>query len=156
VVLSIVAIREFLRTPAGRASSIALVVFALGACGWSIWRNVRTDPTIASYESPLFIDAENGKTFHATLKTGMSIPVVSPYSGKATGYEAELCYWTKDGQAKTDPTPVLLNEYIGKPGPTFCPDCGRLVVHNNPQPGDRRYPGPPPTEAEWKTRHGMN
>jgi hypothetical protein len=132
---------------------VALVIIALGACGWSIWTNVRTDPAITSAESPLFIDAQNGKTFHMTLKEGMHIPVVSPYSGKETGYIAELCYWTKDGKAKKDPTPVLLNELIGKPGPTFCPECGRLVVRHNPMP-DSRNTNPPPTEAQWRLSHG--
>jgi hypothetical protein len=63
-----------------------------------------------------------------------------------TGYPAEACYWTADGGTKTEPTWVLMNAVLGKPGPTFCPDCGRLVVARNPMPG----PGvkPPPTQQE--------
>ena len=80
---------------------------------------------------------------------GDKIPVKAP-SGKNSGYLAEFCYWNKDGTAKKEPTPVLLNRYKGKPDPTFCPDCGRLVTAFNPPP----RPGvkPPPTEDEMKAR----
>jgi hypothetical protein len=83
---------------------------------------------------------------------GQSIPIKAP-SGNNSGYPAELCYWTKDGQAKTDPTPVLLNVLVGKPGPTFCPDCGRLVVGHNPRPGAGVKA--PMTQEEWKKRHSQ-
>ncbi len=82
----------------------------------------------------------------------MHIPVKSPFTGKETGYKAELCFWTKDGSTKTDPTAVLMNDDVGKPGPTFCPDCGRLVVHHNPVPGP--HSKPPPTREEYEAEHG--
>ncbi len=145
--------REFLRGPAGRALIVGFLVASLAAVGWSIWSNVRPDDSIVDANSPLFIDATNGKTFHLKLEPGMTYPVISPYSGQATGYKAELCYWNKDGTIKTDPTPVLLNSDIGKPGPTFCPDCGRLVVSHNPVP--RPGMNPPPTEAQYNARHGI-
>ena len=62
-------------------------------------------------------------------------PVKSPHSGKETGYEPERCYWTADGKPKPEPTYVLLNAAVGKPGPTFCQDCKRLVVGLNPPAG---------------------
>jgi hypothetical protein len=148
-------VREFLRGPGGKGVAIGVLVLGLATVCWSIWSNVRTDPTVVDANTPLFIDSETGQTFHVTLKVGMEIPVKSPFTGRATGYKAELCYWTKDGQPKTEPTAVLMNEDIGKPGPTFCPDCGRLVVEHNPMPG----PGvrPPPTKAEWlSTHHSSN
>jgi len=102
----------------------------------------------------IFICSETNKTFHVNLEdlVGKSFPVYSPLSGKNTGYPAELCYWTADGKQKSDPTPVLLNSFIGKPEPTFCPDCGRLVVAHNPiaQPGAT----PPPTRAEYEAQRG--
>ena len=102
--------------------------------------------------SSMCIDSENGKTFPHVNKAGDTFPLLSPYSGKNTGYIAEPCYWTASGGTKTQPTWVLLNQAIGKPGPTFCPDCGRLVVGHNPPPG----PGvkPPPTKEEYAARHG--
>jgi hypothetical protein len=144
-------LREFLHGSSGRAVAIGLLILGLAAVGWSIWTNVRTDPDIAEANSPLFVDSETGQTFHVQLKVGMEIPVESPYTGRNTGYRAELCYWTKDGNTKTDPTAVVLNSDLGKPEPTFCPDCGRLVVGHNPAPG----PGmrPPPTKAEWLASH---
>ena len=98
-----------------------------------------------------FVDSTTGKPFKYELKIGTPVPVPAP-SGGNTGYPAELCYWTKDGKIKDQPTPVLLNELIGKPGSTFCPDCGRLVVGHNPAPNPEKPA--PPTEAEYKARGG--
>jgi hypothetical protein len=142
--------REFLDKPAGKAAGITLVLIGVGMVVYVITSFVRGDPDLADSRAPWFVDSETGKPFHHQLVVGDTFPVLAP-SGKNTGYPAELCYWTKDGTPKTDPTPVLLNSAVGKPGPTFCPDCGRLVVSHNPAPttGGR----PPPTEAEYKARH---
>ena len=51
---------------------------------------------------------------------------------------------------KPEPTWVLVNEFVGRPGPTFCPDCGRLVVGHNPAPGEGVKA--PPKQAEYKPR----
>jgi hypothetical protein len=102
----------------------------------------------------MFICSKTGKSFSVTLKAGMSVPVYSRYSGEDTGYPAEECWWTADGQIKSSPDYVLLNSEIGKPEPTFCPVCGRMVVSRNPRPS----PGakPPPTEAEYRARSAGN
>src|SRR5260221_4541450 len=55
----------------------------------------------------VFICTETNKSFKVTLEEGMMIPVKSPYSGKNTGYPAELCYWTADGQPTKEPHAVL-------------------------------------------------
>jgi hypothetical protein len=94
----------------------------------------------------VFIDSATMKPFNHELKAGESIPVKAP-SGGNTGYQAELCYWTKDGKVKDEPTAVLLNEAVSKPGPTFCPDCGRLVVPHNPHASADATP--PPTQSEY-------
>lgn len=142
--------RAFLSTPLGRCVSVILCLVGLIAIGWSIHSNLGPDPAVSAANNPLFINAETGKVFRCKLTAGMNIPVKCPDTGKETGYEAELCFWTKDGRVKNDPTPVLLNEHKGLPGPTFCPDCGRLVVHHNPMAveGGR----PPPTEREYRGR----
>jgi hypothetical protein len=103
---------------------------------------------------PVFMNAETGYVFHAKLKPDMTIPVVCPDTGKATGYMPETCYWTKDGHVKDDPTYVLLNMYKGVSGPTFCPDCGRLVVLHNPPAVEGRRP--PPTQDEYNAEHGQS
>jgi len=98
----------------------------------------------------MYICTETGKPFRHQIKMGESLPIESPYSGKKTGVPAEACYWNADGTTRKEPVWVLLNQWIHKPGPTFCPDCGRLVVGHNPPPG----PGarPPPTSTEYYAR----
>jgi hypothetical protein len=110
-------------------------------------------PTDAEFESThrYFVCSETMKSFTKKLEPNQLIPVDSPYSGKKTGYLAELCYWNADGTQKKTPTPVLLKTSIGQKGPTFCPECGRLVVGHNPLPGANSIA--PPTEAEYKAKH---
>jgi hypothetical protein len=144
-------LRELIRGPGGKAVAIIAVILCLSGAAWSIWSNMSPPGAVTSANDPWFVDAETGKAFHVKLKVGMSIPVKSPFTGHMTGYPAELCYWTKDGHVKKDPTPVLLNSEIGKPGPTFCPDCGRLVVAHNPPA--REGETPPPTRAQWEAMH---
>src|SRR5947207_2814894 len=104
------------RTPApsgpklGRAVLIGVVVVALVAAGWLLKDRFLKPPDQLSSRSSQFVCSETGKAFNYELKEGDSIPVRSPFSGKNTGYPAELCYWTKDGTMKETPTPVLLNE----------------------------------------------
>jgi hypothetical protein len=145
---------DFLASSKGRILTVALIVAIVGVAGWQIWSNFRADPAVEAATDPIFIDAETGQVFHAKLSVGMSYPVISPDTGKPTGYEAELCFWTKDGHVKDDPTPVLLNIYRGISGPTFCPDCGRLVVAHNPMAIEGRKP--PPTEADYRASHEQN
>jgi hypothetical protein len=139
--------QKFLNTNAGKV----VVVLAVLAGGWAFYvqlHNSFGNAVVAAVNSRPFIDSETGVGFWHELKAGEPIPVVSPDTGKNTGFPAELCYWNKDGSVKTDPTFVLLNSWSGKSGPTFCPDCGRLVVFQNPKPGpDSR---PPPTQAEMR------
>jgi hypothetical protein len=101
-----------------------------------------------------YICTETGRAFKHRNEPGETLPIVSPYSGKNTGVPGEPCYWTADGRIKSQPTWVLLNEAIGKPGATFCPDCGRLVVGRNPvaHAGGK----PPPTEDEYAARRTLH
>jgi hypothetical protein len=142
-------LREFFNSPAGKATAIGLVVAALILAFWSFRRNFGGGDGATFSRDRTYIDAATGKPFEHTLSVGDVIPLKAP-SGGNTGYPAELCYWTKDGKPKTNPTPVLLNDYVHKPGPTFCPDCGRLVRMHNPAPA----PGvkPPPTKEEMDKR----
>ncbi len=140
--------REFLNSGKGRVvvwtgigAAVLLIVFVLrGTFGDS-------EAVASSSERP-FICAKTGETFTYTLEKGDVMPVRSPHSGENTGYPAEACFWTRDGQIKDEPTFVLLNGYAGKPEPTFCPDCDRLVVGLNPPPltGDK----PPPLRGEYR------
>jgi hypothetical protein len=146
-------VRRFLQGAGGKAT--ALILFTL--IGVAVYRSVRDFSTSAGETANrrLYICAETSKSYEITLDPSTPCPAPSPYSGKNTGYPAELCYWTKDGSIKSEPTAVLLKMWTSTDWsshePTFCPDCGRLVVRHNPRPkpGDR----PPPTQAEYEAKH---
>jgi hypothetical protein len=141
-------IREFLNSSAGKAVSIGFILVAIGVIFFSIRGTFGASDIQNFANTRTFICAETLKPYQYELTANSKIPAPSPFSGKNTGYPAEMCYWTKDGKPKKEPTPVLLNTWRKLPEPTFCPDCGRLVVVRNPEarPGGK----PPPTEAEFK------
>ncbi len=139
------AMREWLDSTGGKIVAGALILVAAVAVVYVVRNTFGPSADATDANTRIFIDAETGKPFRHELKLGDTIPLKAP-SGKESGYQAELCYWTGDGKIKTDPTPVLLNELVGKPGPTFCPDCKRLVVPHNPMPQSGSKP--PPTQAE--------
>jgi hypothetical protein len=128
-----------------------VVILMLLVAGYLVWRALGPSEAESLASDRYFIDSKTMKPFRHNLTIGDQIPCKAP-SGGQTGYPAELCYWTKDGKPKESPTPVLLNEFAGKTGPTFCPDCGRLVIAHNPLPGPNAKP--PPIEAEYKARGG--
>jgi hypothetical protein len=138
-------LREFLKGGAGKAAAAAVGVIGIVAIFVSM-RGVMTSEGEELSANRMFVDAETGKPFAYKLSGNAEIPAPAP-SGKKTGYPAEKCFWTKDGKAKDEPTYVLLNMWRGSSEPTFCPDCGRLVVGHNPTPA----PGvrPPPTKEEY-------
>ena len=139
-------IREFLDSKNGKIASIAFAVVMVGAAGFAAYSQLGQTAESRMSTDRVFIDTQTGQTFRHTIAMGEKVPVVSPFTGKNTGVEPEKCFWTADGKIKSEPTYVLLNESAGKQGPTFCPDCGRLVVAHNP-PASTLTP-PPPTRAE--------
>ena len=142
--------RRFLSTAAGKVLAIVLTLGLLAVAFYSVQAFFKGDtPDTAFYTT--YICTETGKSFVHKNQLGDTVPILSPYSGKNTGVPAVPCYWTADGGTMKDPTWVLLNSYIGKPEPTFCPVCGRLVVGHNAPPGPGR--SPPPTRAEWFAMH---
>jgi hypothetical protein len=147
--LAVGASRKFLQTKAGRAIAIVLAVGSLALMVFVLRDTFRGGYAGAAARDRMFICAQTGKTFRHEIRLGETLPVESPYSGQKTGYPAEPCFWTKDGGTKPQPTWVLLDQYAGKSGPTFCPDCGRLVtpLNQGPQPGVQ----PPPTKDQYKS-----
>jgi hypothetical protein len=143
-------LRNLISGPAGKLA-VLLVVFVGMWMAYTGVRELFGESSMASNaRDRMFICAETGKPFEYTIKKGDVYPVKSPHSGKNTGYPAEICLWTADGKVKPRPTYVLLNQYAGKKGATFCPECGRLVVPFNPRPADGDKP--PPKESEYKSR----
>lgn len=81
------------------------------------------------------VDTKTGEVIeNFPIPENSSMPWTNPKTGEKTLIQGEACYWTRDGKAKLEPTYVLLNEMLGKPGPTICPDCGRTVTAHNPLP----------------------
>ncbi|GMV24844.1 MAG: hypothetical protein AMXMBFR58_08750 [Phycisphaerae bacterium] len=117
--------------------SIAAVVVSIGLLGFVVLRYTLLAPLTTEEASrrASVVDAKTGKVYERyRMEEGEAYPWENPDTGERTLYPAELCYWTKDGKAKAEPTYVLLNELVGKPGKTICPDCGRVVVGHNPLP----------------------
>ena len=139
-------LREFFRKPVGMAIAGVVVVIGLVFAFGAIRGFTTTEAAVIANER-VYVDAQTGKPFNVSLSEGLEKPVKAPSGGK-TGWPAEECYWTKDGKIKEDPTYVLLNMYKGSKDPTFCPDCGRLVVGHNPRASEDRKP--PPTKDEYQ------
>ena len=143
---------DWLNTPAGKITGWAVVSALVLTCGLLLWRTLGAGPAATESAERMFIDAQTGKPFEHAVRPGETIPIESP-SGTRSGYPAEACYWTADGKPKDIPTYVLLNTYTGNRAPTFCPDCGRLVVGHNPRPHPAAKP--PPTKAEYESSPRM-
>ena len=141
-------LREFFNSKAGKITGSVLGLFALALFIFMLKNYMGAGEAARLSSDRMFVDSATGKAFEHRIKPGDVIPVKAP-SGGNTGYPAEACYWTADGKIKQDPTPVLLNSRVGKPGPTFCPECGRLVVMHDPTPVAGK---PPPTKAEYEKR----
>lgn len=142
-------IRQFLNSAGGKGALVLLFVVGGVLIWFQMGRSFGDGGVSDMSEGQYFVDSSTGMPFRHTLKAGERVPIAAP-SGGNTGYPAELCYWNADGTPKADPTPVLLAESAGKSGPTFCPDCGRLVKSRNPTPTDSD--GPPPTRAEFEDK----
>jgi hypothetical protein len=143
------AIRRFLNSGAGKSVGIVLALLCVGLAVF-MFHNVFGRNAAERMAGDRVYICEDGKTtFTHTISPGEPAYPVK-YNGM-NGYPAEVCWWTADGKVATQPTYVLLNNLVGKEGPTFCPVCHRLVVGHNPvpQPGSR----PPPTEDEYKQMH---
>lgn len=139
--------RGLLDSMPGRVSAIVLAVIGVGGAIYAVRQSFGRTDAAAAAQDRIFVCAETGESFQHRLNVSDRIPVVSPHTGKRTGYPAELCYWTASGQTRRKPVPVLLNSYRGQAEPTFCPDCGRLVVSHNPAPDPNHMP--PPTRTEY-------
>jgi hypothetical protein len=143
-------LKLLIATTGGKVVAALLSVVLICSSVYAFRQYLKGDtPDDAFYST--YVCSETGKSFRHRNELGETTPILSPYSGKNTGYPAEACYWTADGHVKKDPTWVLLNSQIGKPEPTFCPDCGRLVVGHNPDAVEGHRP--PPTREEWFAAH---
>lgn len=119
---------------------LVLAIVLIGVAVAIIRPRMSGQSPAVSASDRVYVCIETGKPFNYTLKVGDKEPIMSPYSGKPTGYLAEACYWTKDADgnwaAKSTPTYVVLKTRIDPTSQekTFCPDCGHEVVLHNPLP----------------------
>jgi hypothetical protein len=143
--------RDFLATTSGKLLTFVLAGIAIVVAAVLIWRSFGPPSEVVDANTRYFVDTKTGKSFRRELKAGMRMPIDAP-SGEKTGYLAELCFWNADGSQRKEPYAVVLNSALGKPEPTFCPDCGRLVVGHNPVPMEGSKP--PPKKQEYVPRRG--
>jgi hypothetical protein len=136
-------LREFFQSDKGKMVAFGLVGLGVVAVGISLWIQMSPGAEIQDANNPAYINASTGAVKHFKAEVGFVTP--------QGWFPAENCYWTKEGKTKEVPTLVLLNKYKGSNDPTFCPDCGRLVVGHNPPAMEGKRP--PPTQAEYKPRN---
>lgn len=120
--------------------SIGMVVVAVGVLVYVVFstmQSIANDPRRAAAYTRV-MDLETGEYIEKFPFTGerLVFPAKNPKTGRNSLVPVELCYWTKDGKAKMEPTPVILNQWLNKSGPTTCPDCGRPVTKGNRMPPD--------------------
>jgi hypothetical protein len=132
-------------TVAGKAGAIVVTALIVAAAVYEVIQYTRGD-TPGDPNVSMYVDSQTGQAFPHRNAVGDVVPILSPYTNQLTGYPGVPCFWTKSGDLKTEPTWLILNSALGKPEPTFCPDCGRLVRPRQPapKPGDK----PPPTREE--------
>lgn len=143
-------LREYLDSVAGKVTAGLILLALAGLMYWSVRSNFGPTSAARMSSERVFVCSKTGKSFSHSVVKGEKIPVYSKYSGENTGFPAEMCFWNADGSIRTEGMPVLLNQYKGEGEPTFCPDCGRLVVGHNPPADPTRKP--PPTKAEYEAR----
>ncbi|MBL8876596.1 MAG: hypothetical protein JNM86_12445 [Phycisphaerae bacterium] len=116
---------------------VGIAIAVLGFAVYSTYRSFRDDPRRMAFYA-LVADSVSGEVIpqFPLPADGKGYPAVNPKTGNRTIFPAEACYWTKDGKAKLDPNYVILNTWLGKKGPTRCPECGKTVVRGNPMPPD--------------------
>ena len=139
-----------MRGKRGKVLASLLAVIGVAGLWWSGKRVLGKTDAAGISQTRWMICSETGKVFEGSIQRGSVFPLYSPYSKRQTGYPAERCFWTADGQIKSEPTFVLVKGHLGEKGPTFCPDCGRLVLVNNPGAGGGKAP---PTQSEFLARN---
>jgi len=145
------AIRRFLNSKGGQTAGIVVALLCIAFAAYMAHMFMGRSPAAAMANDRMYICTDGKTSF--SYSRGPGDPAFPIQHDGMDAYPAEVCWWTADGQASSTPTYVLLNNFIGKPGPTFCPVCHRLVVPHNPTPGSGVRP--PPTEDEYKQMHSM-
>jgi len=115
-----------------------LVVLALGLLVRMVYRSMGHEAT--PNDTRTLMDSETGELFECPIEKLKPYPMLNAKTGKDTMYRTEVCYWGEDCR-KAGGTHVIMNELLGKEGPTYCPVCGHVVRFLNPRPPDYRPGG---------------
>src|SRR5579862_5162664 len=96
------ALRRFFSSTGGKLTAVGLILIGVFFTYLSIRSNLGPNEGALIARQRMFVCSQTGKAFEHDISDGEVFPVKSPFSGTDTGYPGEACYWTKDGQAKTD------------------------------------------------------
>ena len=114
-----------------KVGAITLAVATVALLGAMLWRTFGGQSSAPSLRT--LMDAETGQLVTIKATEVGPLPMTNPKTGKRTLYLTERCFWgekcNKDGG-----THVIMNELMGKAGPTKCPVCGHVVYFHNPRP----------------------
>jgi hypothetical protein len=122
-----------MRAGINKRSALAVVAVGLVALlAHRIW-HAASNPAAAAANTRILMDAETGELIAVDVADGFGpFPAVNPDTGRRTLYPTEVCY-ANDCAARGG-TRVILNRYLGKERPTYCPNCGAEVRFHNPGP----------------------
>lgn len=123
---------------AGLVLCVAVVAFALARVGGVVADDQPQWPRIR------VMDKQTGDLRWKRVAPQAEFPYRNPKTGERSMYPVEYCFYNECGPAGG--TPVILNDYLGKEGPTTCPRCGEEVHAHNPRPSE--YVGVKPDD--WK------
>lgn len=119
---------------AALCKKLSLGLFCAAASGAAVWQLcLLLSPSDRPVRNVPVVDVDTGGRFRLDIDTNLDgWPAPCPGSGRRSCYPAEVCRW--DRCAQMGGTWVVLNETLGRPGPTYCPACGHLVMPQNPLP----------------------
>lgn len=108
---------------------VAIVLVSYAAC--TIWGTFEDD--IGEANTRTLKDAETGELVKVPVNEDYGpFPMLNKKTGKKSLYPTEICFANQC--EKAGGTYVIMNDLLGKEGPTYCPNCGALVKYFNPGP----------------------
>ncbi len=106
---------------------ILVVVVLVGYVLSTLFGGDEIDDVIASANTRILMCSETGELFTFDLDDiEGTYPMVNPKTGKKTLFPTVVCYARECGK-KPGGTRLIMNRFLGKEGPTYCPNCGVLV-----------------------------
>lgn len=117
--------------------TIALLVLSGGVLAVMLWRTFASEEYPADFRT--IMDSETGELFKVRTEELKPYPMRNPKTGTDTLYRTEVCFYGEECR-KSGGTRVIMNTYLHKEEPTYCPVCGHVVRFHNPLPSDYTPP----------------